>query len=164
MGIRPTFTRADVHAALVQRAKAIEAAIINTLAYLGEQCVNQARSVNSYRDQTGNLRNSVGYVIVKDGTVIRTNFQRTASVVATSASGHSRTTSGSSDGVKVGEELARQLAESVSGYALIVVAGMNYAMSVESRGQDVLSSAEHYAEAQLPGLLRDLKIDIATLR
>jgi hypothetical protein len=33
---------------------------------------------------------------------------------------------------------------------------MNYALSVESRGLDVLSSAELLAERELPGLLKQL--------
>lgn len=146
MGIRPRFTARDVRKDLMRRAALIDRAIINTLAYLGELCINHARSLKTYQDQTGNLRSSIGYLIVKDGRVVRTNF------------------AGNSQGQGRGRDVARQLAdEHPSGYALIVVAGMNYATAVESRGLDVLASAEQLAETELPRMLRDLKIDVATL-
>lgn len=144
MGMRPRFTPADVRADMEKRLQAIDTAIINRLSYLGELCVNHARSVNTYRDQTGNLRSSIGYVLVKDGRVIKRNFTGTGS------------------GPAEGEGLAGTLVGQYrSGYALIVVAGMNYATKVESRGLDVLSTAEQLAERELPGMLRALKADIA---
>ena len=46
------------------------------------------------------------------------------------------------------------------GYVLVVVAGMNYAVYVESKGRDVLTSAEKLAETELPKMLRQLKDNI----
>jgi len=164
MGLVPRFTKADVQKAFAVRKKAIENAILNNLAYLGELCVNQARSVRSYQDQTGNLRNSIGYVIVRDGRVLKSSFRRSAQVTVTVKPGKTRTTRGSGDGVKIGQELAKSLAaEHPTGYALIVVAGMNYALSVESRGLDVLTSAQQLAITELPKMLAQLKLDIASL-
>lgn len=162
MGLIPRFTKADVKKAFAAHKKAIEAAILNNLAYLGELCVNQARSIQTYRDQTGNLRNSIGYVIVHNGRIVRSAFGRSASVTVKAESGKSRKTKGSGDGVTIGRALATELAgEHPTGWALIVVAGMNYAAAVESRGLDVLASAEQLAETQLPIMLAALKADIA---
>lgn len=135
----------------------IERAIINTLMYVGEMCVNRARSVNTYQDQTGNLRNSIGYVIVKDGKVVHSNFERTAvpRVAKKPEQG---------DGLVTGLEFAEKLAGGYPhGYALIVVAGMAYALEVESRGLDVLSSAELLAEQVVPRMLKNLKDSIDKL-
>ena len=41
--------------------------IIRELSIIGERCINEARLKGSYTDHTGNLRSSVGYVIVEDG-------------------------------------------------------------------------------------------------
>lgn len=135
----------------------IERAIINTLIYVGELCVNQARSLNTYQDQTGNLRNSIGYVIVKDGKVVHTNFERTAVPRVTKKAEQG-------DGLVTGLDLAEKLAGGYPyGYALIVVAGMAYALEVESRGLDVLSSAEILAERIVPRMLKQLKESIEKL-
>ncbi|MDQ1088564.1 MULTISPECIES: hypothetical protein [Siphonobacter] len=152
MGIKPKFTKAEIRSTFVQRRDRIEQAILATLMYLGEMCVNHARSVNTYQDQTGNLRNSIGYIIVKNGRTIASSFVK--SVTGTVESDE--------DGVKIGRGLARELAKQHNtGYALIVVAGMNYAAAVESKGFDVLSSAEHLAEKEFPRMIRDLKLQIA---
>ena len=40
---------------------------IETMAYVGEQCVKQARDHGNYNDITGNLRSSIGYVVLRAG-------------------------------------------------------------------------------------------------
>lgn len=155
MAIRPTFSQKGVMQHVLQEIQKYEKAIISNLTYLGLQCVNQARTSGNYRDQTGNLRNSVGYVIVKDGVIIKSNFKKSAQVT-TASGGKSK---GDGSGVVEGQALAAELAKDYpTGFALIVVAGMNYAASVETRGRDVLSSAEKLAQQELPGMLAKLKI------
>ena len=46
------------------------------------------------------------------------------------------------------------------GYTLVVVAGMNYAVHVESKGRDVLTSAEKQAEKLIARELADLITNI----
>jgi len=142
MGIKANFTSVDVANMLKARSKSIEQAILMRLTMLGERCVNTARSSSDYTDRTGNLRSSIGYVVMANGKQVKGNFL-------------------SSIKGEEGEHAARSLAELISsrfatGYALIVVAGMDYAYYVESTGRDVLSSAEHYAETHLPTMLRQL--------
>jgi len=152
MALKPNFTLADVRRKLEQDAKLIEQAIIMRLAYLGEECVNDARINGSYMDQTGNLRSSTGYVIAKDGKIIKQFFE----------------TANKDDGGK-GVKNARKLALDLlfdykEGYVLIVVAGMNYAAKVEARGKNVLSSAESYAMQELPKLKAQLAGQIARMK
>ena len=151
--IRPT---TDLKAIFRQQAaKAIQQkdkAIITAFSYVGELGVNHARSLNTYRDQTGNLRNSIGYVIVHNSKIVKTNFGR-------SAKGAKKATP--TDGLLKGQQLAESLAiEILDGWGLIVVAGMNYALSVESRGLDVLTSAELLAKSVLPGIIKQLSDNI----
>lgn len=121
----------------------VESRILNALHYMGEQCLAEARSNYEYVDRTGNLTASMGYAVTKDGIPI------TIEGFVNNASG----------GGQKGRELINKLASEVGGtYALIVVAGMNYAYYVESRGYNVLTSSEQLAEKQLPILLRRLKI------
>ena len=66
------------------------------------------------------------------------------------------------DGIKEGKELAKELAKQyTSGYALIVVAGMNYAEYVEAMdNKNVLASAELLARRELPKMMMKLKKQI----
>lgn len=61
----------EVDAYLEEQIQRIEQQTIYNLSYVGERCLNEARSTNSYKDQTGNLRSSIGYVIVKDGKIVQ---------------------------------------------------------------------------------------------
>ena len=133
----------EVEAYLDEQIERIEQLIIYNLSYVGEQCLTEARSTNSYKDQTGNLRSSIGYIIVKDGRVIR---QSDFAVVRTGSQGKSE-----------GEQFARSLASKFpDGIVLIVVAGMNYASYVSAKGYNVLDSAELLADRLVPSILKQL--------
>jgi hypothetical protein len=161
MGIIARFKPSDVSAMINQRMQRIDTVLLQRLKKIGEECVNKARITGRYVDQTGNLRNSIGYVIVKDGNILKENFKATAKV--TGANG--KAGKGSKGGVGVGREFARELAMRYSnGYALIVVAGMNYAAAVESRGKDVLTSAEQLASEEVPKMMETLKAKINLMR
>jgi len=58
------------------------------------------------------------------------------------------------------EELSKKFA---NGYALVVVAGMNYAEFVEAmENKNVLASAELFARKELPGMMSKLKKQLAS--
>lgn len=143
MPIRMTTTEAEIASCIERQIERQIAVIERTLNYIGEQCVNAARDSDGYKDRTGNLRSSTGYILVRDGRVVRqSKFDPV---------------SGGSEGGKSGEEYARKLAmDYPDGFALIVVAGMNYAAYVSAKGRDVLDSAELLAERLVPQMLKQL--------
>ncbi len=149
-GFKANFSAGDVHNQFAEYAVRIHRATEKVLQYIGEQCVTIAREKGTYNDITGNLRNSIGYVLVKNGSILCKNFEaKVESKVVSGAIGK---------GILEGEALASLLASKVDkGYALIVVAGMHYAYYVETLGKDVLDSAERFAETQVPKLLQMLK-------
>ena len=120
-----------------------EASIINTFMYVGESCITEARDNGSYIDQTGNLRSSIGYAVVKDGKIV-------------SLKTVDKVKDGTEGAQKAEAYLSRLAKKQTNGICLIVVAGMNYAVYVESRGKNVLSSAEFLAERMVPQLLMQL--------
>lgn len=130
-----------------QVEEAIEEAITG-LAAIGEHAVTIARDQGSYNDITGNLRSSIGYVILRDGEPV--------------LQGESRQYSGpkgdGEDGVKVADELLEQLrSEYPEGLVLIVCAGMEYASYVEDiHGLDVLTSAQLDTEQQAAEMVKEL--------
>lgn len=146
MAITPKFTQADIHKRFENFMKVIEKRQIERLQYLGEQCVAKARLNGDYMDRTGNLRSSTGYVVFKNGVAIHVNFEQTLS-------GLKGTNEGKKIAIKAGSKYK-------NGVCLVVVAGMNYALAVESRGRDVLTSTELFAIQEMPGLLAELKKNI----
>lgn len=144
MPIKQTTTAEQIDAHINDFLHRKQEALLMRMSYIGEQVLNAARSTNSYKDQTGNLRSSIGYVIVKDGSVVR-------------ASSFEQVKNGS-DGTSKGRSYAESLASRYkNGIALIVVAGMNYAAYVKRRGYDVIDSSELLAEQLVPQMLRELE-------
>lgn len=136
---------AEVEEYLHENIDRIERLAIRNLSFVGESCLTAARSTNSYIDRTGNLRSSIGYVIVKNGKII-------THIIHTSGSGTDRKT-GVAEGEKFMREIVRQFPK---GIALIIVAGMSYAGYVSAMGYDVLDSAELLAERLVPQLMKQL--------
>ncbi|MCQ2317822.1 MAG: hypothetical protein MJZ90_02715 [Bacteroidales bacterium] len=148
-----TVEKNDISARFRQFRKAIVEKQIERLQRLGEMCVTQARSVPpsvGFHDQTGNLRSSIGYMVFVDGVSVH---QSTFEQVSPQAAHKDGVTY---DGGKKGEAYCREIGENTTGVCLVVVAGMDYATYVESKGRDVLTSAEHLAEQELPKQLAEL--------
>lgn len=134
--IKPKFTKEQIEKLLSGKLKRVQQAYLAELQYIGEEFVKNARQNADFTDRTGNLRNSIGYIILKDGKQISGNFQQTAK--------------GGSDGIKKAREKALEVSEKFpTGYALICVAGMEYAAAVESKGFDVISSSSVTAKNDL---------------
>lgn len=144
MGLEANFDFVGINKKLIEAQVAVSNAIIENLMILGEECLNEVRNNGSYMDDTGNLRSSTGYFVVKDGDIV-------------DYGGFKKVKQGS-DGVEAGKSLIDQVIDNYnSGYALIVVAGMEYAASVESKGFNVLTSGEILAKTKIPTILRRVK-------
>lgn len=119
--------------------------VTRALSYLGEQCIVKIRDRSgddSWYDQTGNLRSSIGYAVYDYGKKF---IESTFAVVRQGGQG-------ASEGRKMVNELASKYANV---YALVVVAGMNYAEYVEAiESKDVLASTESWARSQVDGYIK----------
>lgn len=138
--MKPKFTQKSIRRYINQSIENLERILIDRLTQIGEQFVIDARSTNTYKDQTGNLRHSIGYIVLKDGQTIIGNFD---------ADGV-----GSNRAKAVTKELANDFK---TGYALIVVAGMNYAAYVEAKGYDVITGSSLTAETELKRALSKIR-------
>jgi len=122
--------------------------VVNNFIYVGETCIREARLNGTYQDRTGNLRSSIGYVVLRDG-------------VSINQGGFEQVLTGE-DGIKSGKEFIQALiAKYRKGIVLIVVAGMEYAAYVEALNYDVLTSAELLAERTVPQLMTKLGFKVA---
>lgn len=135
--IIPKFTAAQIKGMLAAKVEAIHNAYYDELEQIGEAFVKRARENDTYKDRTGNLRNSIGYIIFKDGEQVTENFQK-----ASKAAG--------ADGVATGKQKATEFSKRYpKGWTLVCVAGMNYAAAVESKGFDVISGSSIEAKNEL---------------
>jgi hypothetical protein len=128
-GLKALFTTKQIENVLDQRRKEYDERAINVLAYQGEQFINRARTISTYIDRTGNLRSSIGYLILRDGQVVTRNF---------AGSSKANTIEGKSVGLAYANEIAQLYPK---GYVLIGVAGMRYAAYVETKGYDVITGS-----------------------
>lgn len=123
-GLTASFRSGAIRNAINEQIKEYETKVLTTLKFVGEKFVNAARMDGNYTDRTGNLRSSIGYIILKDGRVITQNF------------------SGNPEGVEAGKEIAFEVGTKIDrGFVLIGVAGMEYAAAVESRNFDVITGS-----------------------
>lgn len=148
MGISANFNINDIDATFKALLAEVDRQLIKSLTRVGEEAVKLAKMIppeRGFKDRTGNLRSSIGYVVLVDGKPVNVAF-------AAVKGGHA--------GVNEGQRLALQVGSKTEGYALVVVAGMNYAVHVESKGRDVLTSAEKFAEKEVAKHLADLVTNI----
>jgi len=137
MPLIPGFRQGDIDRRIDRFTVSIEQRIIWALAMVGENFVNEARSLRTYKDQTGNLRSSIGYIIARDGNIIQENIE------------------GKAEGRAQAKEIANEvLRENSKGFVLIVVAGMEYAAAVESKGYDVITGSVPAAKALLKSKIK----------
>lgn len=148
MGLEAKFTRTDIRAMLDARRANIKRAILSRLQFVGEDFVKNAREKTreqgGFGDVTGNLRSSIGYIVMDHGKIVSQGFQ---------------SFSGGSQGMAKAKQLTQRLSSQFpDGYALIVVAGMEYAASVENLyHKDVITGSSLIAEAKLKQALARIK-------
>lgn len=111
--------------------------ILLELATIGEEAVKFAREGHLYQDQTGNLTSSIGFAVLDRNKIVK------ASKFETELNGDE----GSIEGF---DKLALVAKNSTSEYALILVAGMEYASYVEAMGLNVLEGAKLYCVGKVP--------------
>lgn len=142
---------------LYRDAERIEKAIISRMQFIGEQFISEAKSQPQptvsrkikgksaaqgpkepvYEDQTGNLRSSIGYYILKDNEVIGSKVE------------------GNQKGIEAANMTVKGVPER-PGIRLVGVAGMDYALFVESRGYNVITTQSIVAIDHLDEQLEEL--------
>lgn len=140
---------------LIECGQMIDALVTRKLTVLGEECVKRVRdrsASESWIDHTGNLRSSIGYSVISKGKPIKTGgFNRTSAPDGSGA-----------EGIIEGKSYIEQVMRFYyQDYALVVVAGMNYADEVEALdNKDVLASTELWAKSVWATYQKELKADI----
>lgn len=137
MGIKVTPSLRGIESFFVEVITILNEEIQRTLAYTCEEAVERIRDrsgAESWNDDTGNLRSSIGYAIYEYGRMkIESQFPIVKEGV---------------EGAAKGKEYINDLAGLYSkAYAAVVVAGMDYAEHVENmENKDVLASTHAWAK------------------
>lgn len=142
MGIEPLFGEGLIKSAVTAYQQRVERAAIYAFKYLAEGLVKYAIEKRTYTDQTGNLTNSIGYVIVFDGKV-----EYMGGFVGNGDEGAEK-------GMQLADEIAKKDGKGIS---IIIVAGMNYAAYVEAKGYNVILPAELKAMTDFPATIERLR-------
>ena len=146
MGLIPGFSQENVNRKVDRFVVSIEQRIVWGLAEVGEAFVNDARNKTpaegSFTDQTGDLRSPIGWVVARDGNILTAKFE-------------GKTAEGRAQGHKIADEVLRQYSK---GFILIVVAGMEYAAAVESKGKDVITGSIPAAKELLKRKIKEWRL------
>ena len=123
-----------------KQTKMLYQQILDAFIYAAEDFIVNARgqvqdhAMGTYEDQTANLRNSIGYFIFHNGEMVHEKNE-----IVTNRS--------------LIEEFINP-----DGFQLILIAGMNYASWVESKGYNVISYQADVCMVDLAGYLENLDI------
>lgn len=138
MGITPQFSKGAVFDEVMLFQKRLEQATIFTLQYLGESLAKYAKDNHNYTDRTGNLTNSISYVVVRNKEIVF---------------GPDQSSTGQAAALQAALKMIDTLPDCIS---LIIVAGMNYAAYVEAKGYNVILPAELKAKTDFPQAMKKL--------
>ncbi len=138
MGITPMFGNGLIAAQAAAFQKRVEQAAIFLMQYLGEELVKYAKDKHNYTDRTGNLTNSIGYVVVRNKEIVF---------------GPDQSSTGQAAALQAALKMIDTLPDCIS---LIIVAGMNYAAYVEAKGYNVILPAELKAKTDFPQAMKKL--------
>lgn len=152
MKIVAGFTPDDINRMIQERIRRIDNAVLLILQRIGELFVTDARNTRTYKDHTGNLRSSIGYVVLYNGDQLAGDFRDfpAVDVQAKAQSGKN----GSEEAKKVINEIK---AAYPKGFVFIAVAGMEYAAAVESRNYDVITASSIESAEKLKGYMAQLQ-------
>lgn len=111
------------------------------------EITNLAKSTNTYKDQTNNLRSSIGFILYDRGELVTEKFGMAGIGVEGDGS------KGIVEGKRIAEEAAKTHPEALIG---VIVAGMEYALYVEAKGYDVLTGSCLQAKTVLEKYIKAL--------
>jgi predicted Fe-Mo cluster-binding NifX family protein len=127
MAITQRFDIGKLFAGVRAKVDIITDSVLDALQMACLEVTNNAKALNTYKDQTHYLRSSIGFVVFDHGEKIAETFTST---------GGEAGSAGAEAGREIAEEAAKQYTNEI---VAVIVAGADYALYVESKGYDVIS-------------------------
>lgn len=146
MGLKPNFNNRDLQRMQREIENQVFQKAVRGFKYLGEIFVSHAKENVGFTDQTGNLKSSIGYVLFVNGQIHKETYEL-----------HKK----GYEGLKKGPEIAKEIYSTLrrNPIVLVFVAGMNYALSVESKGYNVLTATENETKIHAKNMFRNFMRD-----
>lgn len=127
MGLKANFSRKDIKEALEMEKMKFHMVVLRELGKAGKEFIrlawNKTANEGGFNNVSGGLRSSIAYAVVYKGNIMMSGYSSNGTV------------NGKSNAKRL---IAEQKVKYKDGYALLVVAGMDYATKVESKGRDVI--------------------------
>jgi len=149
MALKSNFNEANSMKDVQAQADSLYEMILESFIRAGEKFVKNARgqmqdhAMGQYKDQSTNLRSSIGYLVYHNGESVFKNMDG-ANTSFTGEAG-------------LGESKVQDLIKP-KGFQLIGIAGMNYASHVESKGYNVISYQADICMVDLAVYLETLEV------
>ena len=130
MGIKANFNIDDLFKEVTKNVEILMLGVIEAMNKTCLEVTAAAKQLDTYKDQTNNLRSSIGFVVYNQGKKVTEHFTKVGAGIDGNGS------SGMSKGIEVANEAAKARPDKIVG---VVVAGEDYALYVESQGLDVIT-------------------------
>ena len=147
MGIKANFNMNDLRRYAYSKSDNFVEASMEAYKRACIKMVERAKQTNTYQDQTHALRSSIGCVLYHNGEEVYNYFGKP---------GDGRCEEGAQTGLEYARRIAKEKARDKPIVA-VVVAGMDYALYVEAKGNDVLTGSTHQFSDDLKEKLANVK-------
>jgi len=140
MALKSNFNERRITKDVQKQTDMLYEKVLNSFIMAGEQFITDAKeqgqdhAMGQYEDQTTILRNSIGYFIFHDGELVHEKNEITANRA-------------------IVQEFVKP-----KGFQMILIAGMNYASFVESKGYNVISYQADVCMINLAGYFEKLEV------
>lgn len=125
--IKAKFDIDKLFAGVYEKVELITDSVIEALQMACSEVTNNAKMLNTYKDQTHYLRSSIGFVVFDHGERVAETFTST---------GGERGSQGVEEGKRIAAQAAAQYPNDI---VAVIVAAADYALFVESKGYDVIT-------------------------
>jgi hypothetical protein len=157
MALKSNFNEAKSMKDIEKQAETLYQKIIDAFIYAAEEFIINARgqaqshAAGQYEDVTANLRNSIGYYLFHNGEMIIGKEPGTFA---------GKVTEGRLPASEIASMNKQTIQEFVkpTGFQMILIAGMNYASYVESKGYNVISYQADVCMVDLAGYLENAEV------
>jgi len=142
-GIFPLWNASDIVGDLNEHEENVIDKTVRIFQFSGEHFVNTARNLRTYKDVTGNLRSSVGYLILANNEVMDASFGEGVPKF-------------NGEGKAKGEAEAIKKVRNDKGVVMVGIAGMEYGRDVEAKGKDVITGPAEEAKELISDIIKEL--------
>lgn len=138
---------------LNQRKEALQKVLNMKLLQLAEEAVTHAKENKGYRDRTANLKNSISFALFYDGVLVTQQLGQL-----------SKPEDAPKDHRGVASNMEQFCSEEgvvkLTGFTLVIVAGMEYGVYVEQKGYNVLHLTKYFLRDEMRKILEETLDDI----